>query len=98
MADSTSRFLDETDDEQPGTSRKRTKRDTPGGGGFGNRRQGVKGGYGNVVPMQVRNKFNKGGQVVPYTIKCQKYLEADITHNQNPFNIPYQTLTFWTGL
>jgi hypothetical protein len=35
--------------------------------------------------MQVRNKFNKGGQVVPYTIKCQKYLEADITH---PFNIP----------
>jgi len=38
--------------------------------------------------MQVRNIFNKGGQVVPYTIKWQKYLDADFTHNQNPFSIP----------
>jgi len=80
MADSATRFLDKAGDEQPGLSR---KRDTSGGGGgcFGNRQQGVKGGYGNVVPMQVGNIINKGGEVVPFTIKWQKYLDVHFTLN-----------------
>jgi hypothetical protein len=48
--------------------------------------------------MQVGNIFNKGGQVVPFTIKWQKYLDVDFTPNRNPFVIPFQTLTFWRGL
>jgi len=48
--------------------------------------------------MQVGNIINKGGQVVPFTIKWQKYLDVEFTPNQNPFVIPFHTLTFWTGL
>jgi hypothetical protein len=45
--------------------------------------------------MKIRNVFNKGGQIVPFTFKWQKYLDVDFTHDQHPY-IPYQTLCFWT--
>jgi hypothetical protein len=58
----------------------------------------TKHGYGNVVPIGVRNIFNKGGQVVHYILKWQKYMDVDFSSNQSPLIIPYQTLKFWTGL
>jgi hypothetical protein len=35
--------------------------------------------------MRVRNIFNNGGQIVPFVIKWQKYMDVDFTSNQNPF-------------
>jgi hypothetical protein len=59
---------------------------------------GVTQGYGSISPLSVRNIFNKGRQVVPFTIKWQKYLDVNFTSNQNPFIVSYQTLSFWTGI
>jgi len=98
MADSTKGFLD--GDGEP--SRKSSRRSHRGGAGAagGNRDEpaGVKEVYGNIWPMTVRNIFNMGGQLVPFTIKWQKYLDVDFTSNQNPYIPPYQTLGFWTAL
>jgi len=58
----------------------------------------VKKGYGNVAPIGVRNIFNKGGQILPYTLKWQRYFDLDFSGNQHPYLVPYQTLTFWTGM
>jgi hypothetical protein len=58
----------------------------------------VKKGYGNVAPIGVRNIFNKGGQVLPYVLKWQKYFDLDFSVNKHPYVIPYQTLIFWTGM
>jgi len=58
----------------------------------------LKHGYGNVVPIVVRNIFNKGGQFVPYIRKWQKYFDLDFSTNQHPYVVPYQTLTFWTRM
>jgi hypothetical protein len=58
----------------------------------------VKTGYGYVVPIGVRKIFNKGGQILPYTLKWQKYFDLDFSSNQHPYILPYQTLTFWTGM
>jgi hypothetical protein len=64
----------------------------------GSKQDVVKKGYGNVAPIGVRNIFNKGGQVLPYILKWQKYFDLDFSVNQHPYVIPYQTLTFWTGM
>jgi hypothetical protein len=58
----------------------------------------VKTGYGHVVPIGPRNIFSKGGQTIPYTLKWQKCFDLDFSTNEHPYVIPYQTLTFWTGM
>jgi hypothetical protein len=59
--------------------------------------QGKSAGFGNIRPLGVRNIFIQGGQVVPYTLRWQRFVDVDFTKNQRPYILPYQTLTFWTG-
>jgi hypothetical protein len=93
MADSNS---DQVEDNDP---RVKKPRHQPSGCTMsGNKQDVVKHGYGNVVPIGVKNIYNKGGQIVPYIFEWQKYLDLDFRNNQHHIVIPYQTLTFWTGM
>jgi hypothetical protein len=84
MADSTS---DQVEDNEP---RAKKPRHQPSGCTMsGNKQDVVKYGYGNVVPIGVKNIYNKGGQIVPYIFKWQKYLDLDFSNNQHPIVIPY---------
>jgi hypothetical protein len=62
----------------------------------GSKQDVVKHGYGNVLHIGVRNIFNKGGQIVLYVLKWQKYFDLDFSVHQHPYVVPYRTLTFWT--
>jgi hypothetical protein len=79
---------------EPPIPYKQQRKPRGGGGSGGDKALG----FGNIRPIGVSNIFNKGGLRIPYTLKWQKYLDVNFAKEEHPFIIPYQTLSFWTGI